>query len=132
MNKKDTIAKYTHLAERTARSLCAMGGCFSGYNCGHADRKTPHPLPLMGADKECPIAKYNTEPPSAPTEIDENGLFAICACCPHTKGAKPDPKDNRRMIIDADDNLLTNHCIDCPVQMAWENMQEAKAEAGCS
>ena len=117
------------LAKSGAKHLCGSTeyGFMCGYNCGHKN-KNEHLLDLYGVNETCPLEKYHVKEKSAERNsfgwirnVTEEELFSICYECDFS--TKTDTE-----TVDVE-NVFRTHCIDCPVQSAYECMQEQRAEA---
>lgn len=134
MNKN----KIHELAMNGATKLCNCEACFVPFPC---ERKKWHPrqgsissLTPIGNDTECRLKAYpvkedtNKKPwyerKRTEYEITYDELAAICAECSYARVAGKE-------IIRSDQDYY-NHCLDCPVQMTREAMDEASAEAANS
>lgn len=124
-------------AKSGARKLCGAGECICDYECGHPNRKNGpfQHTPLQTGTKVCPLAKYGVKPEENPKpwwerhvselEPTDDELFALCALC-----------DNADVVMD-DKYITANRkdlhaCFGCPVKMAEDAIQEARAEGACS
>ena len=131
LTKKECLSIFEEEAKKTAQAVCGCGQCFCGYyNCGH-----PNVQPIaiqLGKDIVCPIAHYGAKYDPTPwyermgDDITLDGLFAVCACCNHTVVTQV----GEEMVITY--TGLEEHCLDCPIHIAKENIMESMAEAGCS
>lgn len=123
-------------ANSGAQKICGQGGCLCGYPCSRPEHKEKNfkPLPLIGSSSECPLEKYpvihdtrhwteRTREESTPTE-DE--FFALCARCNNTGDIELAGDSMTVRPIDF------KKCIDCPVHMTRESIEEAAAEARMS
>ena len=131
LTKEECTSIFGEEAKKVAQIVCGQGQCMCGYyKCGHSNC-----LPLdfrIGNDTVCPLAKYEAKVDTTPwwehmgDQVTLDGLFAICACCDYATTKQ----DVEGMVVHYND--LHNHCLDCPVHMARENLMESIAEAGCS
>lgn len=90
-------------------------------------------IPLVGKENICPLAKYNVPQERNPKPWHEIGAaevmsygdsFALCACCEYGKLSKDETEVTRMGFCEV--------CIDCPVNMCEDNLEEAEAEARMS
>lgn len=119
-----------------AQKICGPGGCLCGYPCSRPEHKEKSfkPLDLFGPSTVCPLEKYpvthdtrhwteRTFDESNPTQ-DE--FFALCALCDNTGDVE----------IAGDEMTVTpidfKRCMDCPVHIMRENIEENRAEARMS
>ena len=105
----------------TVSLLCA--NCSSGYRngCPRGDwsKASVVEIPPVGTDKVCPIASMKATKRIEPI-LSEEDTWAICRKCQFT--------DDGEIAPDA----YVMHCMDCPVEMAREGIQESAAEASVS
>ena len=119
-----------------ATRICGVGVCFCGYNvCSNPNSRTNKPMPMLGHDEVCPLAKYNCQPIPRPSDKNElvdywtktrvtiRDCNNLCKHCEHLS-------TNEEGYIT--DECYYEHCRDCPVNKAREAIQEAEAEARCS
>lgn len=129
MNKHDFQA----LAASGAKKICCPE-CFAPYECEHKDRNRRHVrCPKIGTDTECPLAKYHIEHerdpkpwyqrPASEVEATEAELFALCATCEHARLTATETECN------CERTGFKEHCCDCPVMSAIDNLNEARAES---
>lgn len=135
MGKRVDTSIFKARAVHGAALVCGSGECISGYTgCNAPDPASRRTFPMFGADKVCPLKKYNVVPGSSdnkdPTMED---LFYVCACCDHVEGVEEVEIDGEMVydIIKADDTFK-KHCIDCPVQYFISCIREMQGEAACS
>ena len=94
------------------------------------------PLPLIGKNTVCPLAKYNVEH-EKPKRSERTGfilrddptmdeLAALCQYCDFRDASKDTDEE-----IDLESCYFT-HCMDCPVQHVRDNILECAAEAAMS
>ena len=114
------------------RKLCGEGNCIAHFDCGHKKSTLVHPARPLGNSTVCPLAKYNTPPVEnvkpwyerhvSEYTVTEDEIFALCADC-----------DNAEVTEDGDMYVVNrkdiHQCVDCPVKMTEECMQELAAEA---
>ena len=140
MQKNEVFKVFGETAEKAAKQVCGRGECFCAYECGHSNKagNGKSCVPTVGEDTVCPIAKYNVTPDTRTFEerlatheqdVDMNGLFALCACCEHSDGAE---KVRDCYVLNRTTECYMNHCLDCPVNMTRECMEEGCAEAAMS
>ena len=110
--------------------------CFASYDCGKEKNRIGRPLPLVGKNTVCPLAKYHVEH-QQPRISDKTGfilfndptmdeLSALCRYCDFR-----DPSQDTEENIDLESCFFT-HCMDCPVQHLRDNILECAAEAAMS
>lgn len=123
-------------AMEAATILCGSGQCIACYECGHCNHSNVTGLPPVGEQTVCPLSKYEVVPDTRSfaeklkagdnDSLDINGLFSICACCSHCDDVKV---DGNEYTLDRSEGSYYAYCMDCPVAMAWDNLQEGMAEA---
>ena len=129
------MRKYEAMATEAARKFCTRS-CVTGHDCGLEHRKL---LPLLDSTSSCPLEKYHSrekgrEEPEKRLTFEEmmkaqpknSDFFYLCADC--LNGIIEENKKSELEVRAAD----WNKCLDCPVQNAWEAMQEAQAAANYS
>ncbi len=135
MEKKEIIKVFEKDAENAAKKICGCGECFGDYDCGHPN-KAKAVIPKLTKDTECPLAKYHIKPDGRTfyeklkageaEPLDEDDLFAICACCEYTDGVT---ENGGSYELNRTEETFYKHCMDCPAHMAYEGIVETKAEA---
>ena len=132
ITKEESRQLYADEIKSGCRKLCGEGNCIAHFDCGHKKSTLVHPARPLGKSTVCPLAKYNTQPVEnvkpwyerqvSEYTVTEDEIFALCADC-----------DNAEVTEDGDEYLLTRKeirlCMDCPVKMVEECMQEMAAEA---
>ena len=121
-------------AQRCAEKIC-VDSCPCYYDSCVRKNRTRR-LPRYGISAKCPIAKYEVNPESTETEdspyktypgkefsVTKDELFAVCALC--DRAALKETK--RRFELEVDD-CYADFCIDCPVCLVRDNMDESVAE----
>lgn len=115
-----------------ASKICGRGACFCGYEvCANPSCQTPNPIPPIGKDKECPLARFGVPATPAPKTREEivaswmdrptrTDLRTLCSVCSHLE------TDKDGYVTDA---CYFDHCLDCPVNKVKESMDEIEAEA---
>lgn len=130
--KEEIRQLYADEIKSGCRKLCGEGTCIAAFDCGHPKNKLIHPARLLSTNTVCPLAKYNTPPDEnvkpwyerhvSETTVSGDEIFALCADC-----------DNAEVTEDGDMYVVTRKdihlCVDCPVKMTEECMQELAAEA---
>ena len=129
--------KIKEKAGKAARKIC-ISGCFAGYT---SCKKPQHvaksnlvaPISLIGENTICPLQKYDV-PYSLPKPFWEglesqptlDDCFWICANCDH--GAVH--QKEKDLVLDRPgwDTI----CIDCPVELTRDSIEECLAEARMS
>lgn len=119
--------------EAAAKKICVRG-CLAGYeSCDRPQRNKEAAVRLIREDNGCPLAKYNVpdvpEKPFPENLVDRlkgEDTFWACANC----------KDGG-LIEEGEQWVITTPnwetaCVDCPVQMHRESIEELEAEARCS
>lgn len=118
--------------QKAAAKICGRGTCYCGYNiCANPSCKASSPVPLVGTDEECPLAKYHSPITPKPVtreellalwldKITRTELNALCRAC-----------DRRETDANGDttQDCYFAHCLDCPVNGTREAMDENEAEA---
>ena len=135
MEKKDATCfnSMEASAKRIAAKICGTGTCMCACDCGHTN-KVKRLTPLIGAETECPLARYHVEPDKNPRpwweldskelEVTEDEIYILCACCPHGE-----------VQIDKDGTLYVKRidfyaaCLDCPVKAVEDGCKEHGAES---
>ena len=113
-----------------AASKVCTSGCIACFECGKSKSSFNH-LPPFGTNKICLLEKYGVEHDDSPKDIieslknnpDLDDLYILCKHCEHRDSSKD--KDNELSI----ESCFETHCMDCPVQMCRETIQECTAEA---
>lgn len=119
------------LAVSGANKICGRGSCVCSYPCGHTNRKDMG-IPLIGNSTTCPLDKYNVQPvqesrpwyriPVEEVEPTRDELFALCSKCANaTLQQDKDGLYAKRTNLDL--------CLDCPVKLTEEAMDESACEA---
>lgn len=115
---------YRKEAAESAKKLCNPS-CICRAGCGR-EKKGEGSLPLLDPGFICPLEKYgitDRTPPVFPrARVTEEDVFYLCADCGN---GKVEHTRNGEAVTAADGRK----CLDCPVNMAWEAMQEFRAEA---
>lgn len=138
---KEIIQKlFAENAKNAAKAVCGQGECIACYNCGHKN-KTKGVMPKLGTAEKCPLEAYNVIPDTRTfieklkagdlcrnTEENLEGLFALCACCEHAEVIEKESSYE----LSIDDRAYMLNCIDCPVRMARDDIQENMTEAAMS
>lgn len=131
---KAQIARLDREAASAAKKICGCGECLCAYQCNH-ENHSDHPVSAIGKDTTCPLAKYNITPEpkslgpawlrKSRSELEPSyaELAAVCAKCEFSK------MKNGEVLRD---DCFYDHCLDCPVYMTEESMQETAAEARSS
>lgn len=120
-------------AKSGAKKICGIGTCICAYPCGHQNRKE-RGLKLYGENQKCPLEKYNVIPdkrkffdiPYKESNPSPDELFALCANCQFAE--VEEFTDHYEVNMKS----LEKYCIDCPVNLVRESMQELAAEAAMS
>ena len=140
MTKKETLEVFGKDAEVAAKRLCGCDQCFGNYDCGHPNNVSKNiRMSKLSEDTVCPLAHYNAEVDTrsfaerlmaGEKPLEDSDIFAICACCEYSNGAKEIGEE--LVELDLTEESYMKHCLDCPVHMAFECMQENRAEAEMS
>lgn len=116
-----------------AKKICT-NHCIASFECGKTKAAAGN-LPLCGTNTVCPLQEYDVQHSNSmrlekkdilswwqnePT-LDE--LDTLCQYCTHRD------KSNDTDTTFSTESCFVTHCIDCPVQMYRENIEEATAEA---
>lgn len=119
-------------AIEAAKKVCTSG-CIACFECGKS-KSNFGSISRFGNNEICPLAKYDVEHKddregfleSLLNNPDLDDLFILCKHCDHRDSS--DDKENDISIS----SCYETHCMDCPVQMCRENIQECAAEAAMS
>ncbi len=120
------MGEYGALARICARKICGSGMCVAQFeDCIRPESLKYPDLPFGEGDK-CPLGKYKVADKDRingyPTEEE---LLSACRMCEHAS------RDSEgRLFIE--DEPFEKYCMDCPVNMALDNVHEAAAEAAMS
>lgn len=135
---KETIQElFEERTQEEAKRICGIGQCTSCYTCDHAN-KQPAMFKPFGKSDKCPLSSYNVTPDTrtykerleageafiSPQEELE-ATFAVCACCKHAGVVE---KDNCYELSRIEESY-NDFCLDCPVHLIQEGIQEVMAEA---
>lgn len=112
-----------------AKKVCT-NHCISSFACGKTKISAGH-LPLCGTNKVCPLQEYNVQHREGKEDMMRHimcgptmeDLDLLCENCKH----RDKYKDTRNTF--SLDSCFETHCIDCPVQMDREGIEETIAEA---
>lgn len=115
-----------------ARKVCDSE-CIACYECGKS-KTIGRTLPLIGKNTVCPLQKYNIEHNDGPKSFLERlqndatleDLDFLCEYCEHRDKSKDTPESF------SIGNCYMTHCLDCPVQMYRDGIEECAAEARMS
>lgn len=139
IGKAEIYNLFSEKAKRGAMIVCGEGQCFGCFDCGHLN-KADQPVARVGKGNVCPVAGYNVQPDNRSfieklnagegydPEKDSECLFAVCACCEHATVTE----NGGRYTLHRSSDDYRNYCLDCPVNMCMESMQETTAEAAMS
>ena len=129
------MKKYEEQAKAAAKKVCGIGECIAPYPCDHSNHVC-YGLSPITADVTCPMEKYQIaekderpwyEVPYSEREVTQEDIFYLCANC---KYAVIEPmEDGYEQIIRVG---FEEHCLDCPVKMIEDTIQEGAAEAAMS
>ena len=111
MDKNETMELFADSAKETGEYICRQ-------QCLRKDCNG------------CPIAQYKTNNAAIPNEPNEimEGMFAVCAMCDHSGAVRKDDCYE----LTRTDRTYESVCLDCPLQMARDALQENLAEARMS
>lgn len=126
---------FSQAAASGAKKIC-NGSCISGIPCNRPEMKASFPAPqrpFNPGNTNCPLSVYPVCKQTKPwyecrreeLEPSQDEIFSLCALC-----------ENSNVTEDGDSYVLERvslkNCMDCPVKMCEENMQELAAEAAMS
>lgn len=123
-------------AESGAKKLCNQF-CIAPYACGNQKEPYPGAPNPVCTGETCPVAKYHAyntnddkwwEHHASEQYTSEDEIFALCALCENSV-VKQSPEDEDVFIAT---RVELWKCLDCPVKMVEESMQENAAEAAMS
>lgn len=116
-----------------AASKVCTSGCIACFECGKSKSSFSHLSPF-GTNKICPLGKYDVKHDDSPKDFieslrnnpDLDDLFVLCKHCEHRD--QPKDEDDELSL----ESCFETYCMDCPVQMCRETIQECAAEAAMS
>lgn len=127
-------------ARKTANQVCGQGQCLGCFNCGHTN-KADYLMNKHSNGTQCPLEKYNVKPDTRTfkelleseeynpnIENQMENMFSVCACCEHSNVIEKDGYYE----LDRTEEDYCEYCLDCPINMALETLQEGMAEASIS
>lgn len=118
--------------QKAAAKICDPG-CIACFDCGKNKERAVN-LPLCGTNTVCPLQRYDIDHSKAPADMlarlmNEPTLedcSLLCQFCEH-RNASNDTEDSISL-----ESCFATHCIDCPVEMCREGIEELAAEAAMS
>lgn len=120
---------------KTAACKVCTNECLASYDCGKEKTHMGRPLPLVGTNETCPLAKFDVEHQSRKSDKtgfilrDDPTLEELTALCEHCD-FRNNSKDTGNEI--SLESCFFSHCIDCPVQSCRDGILECAAEAAMS
>ena len=124
--------KYEDKAKAAAMKVCGMGECYAPYPCNHKNHACCGLSPITD-DDTCPMEKYHVvekderpwyEVPCSEREVTTDDIFYLCANCDYA--VVESVGDGYEQITRVG---FKEHCLDCPVKLIEDSIQEDAAEA---
>ena len=113
-------------AAKAAALICRQG-CLGNFDsCSRCTGKS-----RIGIMESCPLEVYGVKPQTASLtgpRASEEDCFFLCLACEHTKVVE----DDSGFYIVNDDEICFEYCVDCPVEMRLQDIEENFAEARAS
>lgn len=122
-----------------AMKFCRKG-CPANYkNCARCQEVQLAKVQMIGTNSVCPLAKYAVPEQSEVSDFikrlaslpDINDCDVLCMACEHC-GVEDRGEHFILSLGHGDLDEYRNYCLDCPVGMAREHIQESSAEARMS